>query len=166
MKLPDFDEPDQEFDFSIYEDDSPERKRFQLGGAPKYTTLRSRWSDSQNTLNILGDMKAELAKKYYDMLKNSTDMMCYRELYAILTAIYMKVRYIQGLDVRSKVERVQKHCLKLISKYTGKDTTPPQLMKYLDIYTSYIYDMLWHNNLMADLEKIGQGSKTKEQIIQ
>lgn len=166
MKLPDIEEPEQEFDFDIYEDESIEQRRFQLGGAPKYTNLRSRWSDSANTLNVLGDMKAELAKKYYDMLKNSTDMMTYRELYAILTAIYMKVRYIQGQDIRIKVELVKKHCLHLIDKYTGKEELPPQLVKYFDIYTSYVYDMLWHNNLMADLEKMGRGSRTKEQITQ
>jgi len=166
------DEEDEDFDFSIYDDDSEEpldlAESLATLNKPTVTGLKSRFSNFGRELDRLANLEDDITKISIQVAARTQDISTLWEFYGMLSAFWERMRNIFGTIINEDVMRIKNRCRFLLNECRDRDNIPDKVHNNLLYLESVLCTLKQRVNLGLETEKSFRGiySQAKRSITQ
>lgn len=154
-KLEAWEEEDYDFDFDRYKKE--EKKDTQLKSItdkkPRITGLRSKYSASVETIQLLISVRTNLVEKAISCASRTDDIKELWEFYGCINEAWAIIKDIYGSIIIDEVENKDKEILKYLLYAQKKSFIPDKLYVLLLDYRDKVYLLIQRINLGLEVEK-------------
>lgn len=158
-------EEDYDFDFSQYEDDSKDDNIIIEKERSKTNLLRSKWALTKQMMEIMGELRGEIAVLASDVEAGTQDITLIKRFLGKLNEAWALIKPMQGEQAFNKIESIKTQCWEYIMGYSTK-TLPREIQLYFLEYRDELYKLLAYGNLSFEVERTGGGSSAKKMIVE
>ncbi len=154
-RMPETERDDWDFDFSIYEREEKEDTQTKSikDAKPRITNLKSKYSASIETIQLLISVRTNLAEKSIACAARTDNIKELWEFYGCINETWSIIKDIYGTIIIKEVEMIDKKIVKMLLKAQQKSDIPEKLYRALLFYRNKIYMLIQRINLGLEVEK-------------